>query len=64
MQIHFHLEHGREEVNNFSIASEIIRVCSEMPKLDARTIAKMILIELDYDKTRSEDIKDGLCGGK
>ncbi len=58
MNITFNLEHGNEEITNFRIAEAIINLCDDEHEscdgLNAETVAKMILLQID---TTRGDIK-------
>ena len=52
MIIQFNCEREDEKVSNFRVAEAIIDLCGEGLVLDAETIAKMILLQVNAQKRR------------
>lgn len=49
MNIYFTADEG-ETITNFRIAEAVINLCNEDWKIDALTVAKMILLQIEADQ--------------
>lgn len=51
MRIAYHLDDGNDKITNFKIAEAIIELCNDghgsCRELNAETVAKMILLQID-----------------
>lgn len=54
MKIYFECDEG-ENMTNFRVAEAIVNLCDLHWELNAETVAKMILLQVDTEKERKND---------
>jgi hypothetical protein len=59
MRITYHLDDGNDKITNFKIAEAIIDLCNDehetCRELNAETVAKMILLQIDAVKEGADN---------